>query len=1054
MHYKNVFFLVCFLLSGAFTVALSAQSVNNVTCEDAFELTPTPDTSFTYNGLIWDSLTTPPPPLCVWGDDVHFLQWFRFTVTTPTTGIRFISNDLVYFNICKGSCGDLDLVDCYMGGVSTRNSYYYNLNPGEVYFLALSKSYPSQVPNANFQLSIVSVPIPANDECDQARVVVPSNTLAWGDTLQGTTHGATRSLPDCVPESYADDDVWYQFTATSARHQVRVEYIADIQGFSSRMDIEVFSGNCPQLTSIICQHDPENYSPTLATLYNLTPGETYFIRVFDQESESGTKFDIRMNTYPSSPVNDECGGALWLPVNDNPGAPCDSTLQVGLIGATRSTTNCAGLFDVWFKFTATSSAHIISTPSAGHELYSVGCDSALLSCGVGQVAYFDLVPGHTYLVRVFRDTDFECNNCALCVNTLPPPLANTDCSGAFEVTPTAGLVCANPEIGINYGGPPSSIPPCSPFPISVLDVWYKFTATQTRHTVFLDRINMVGMRFEVYEGQCDSLVLLDCVTNGGNIGDRQELVTNLLVGATYYIRVYALNSSLTVPRNFGLCVLDGPPPPPNDACADAIVLQPTTTLNCNNAVTGTTLNASRENFVPCAGVPDDDVWYSFTATQAYYYLRVLHTGTGDKKMNVEIWEGQDCNNLSFWTCIPDATNEIALLRDSFTVGMNYYIRVFSPQNGDFHTFNFSICVGAPPVLLNNISCTTADELIPDPGPICANMTWGATFSLNNNTVPGPCGGDADDSMWYSFVATSTQHLITLIPGNLLGCRFRLYKGETCQNLVDMDCGLNGYSQIRSLFANNLVIGARYFILVYGTESSLASQGSYEIGVSTPAITVPNDDCNNAILLPVATTCTDPLVQSSNNGTLSAFQCMGNADDDLWYAFYAASTQHQIIVKGFGIYNAVIHLWDSLCTTNLSNCYNIKGENDTEIFTVNNLVPGQLYKVRVFHILSGGGSFSICIVDSGASGVDEIWAESALKVYPNPANNTLFYDVPAAEAQYVLTVFNAQGQPCMRQERNDAGMQEISLSALPPGVYWVRLSGNRTQYRSQGVVRLK
>jgi hypothetical protein len=282
----------------------------------------------------------------------------------------------------------------------------------------------------------------------------------------------------------------------------------------------------------------------------------------------------------------------------------------------------------------------------------------------------------------------------------------------------------------------------------------------------------------------------------------------------------------------------------------------------------------------------------------------------------------------------------------------------------------------------------------------------------------------------------------------------LYKGETCQNLVAMDCGLNGYSQIRSLFANNLVIGARYFILVYGTESSFASQGSYEIGISTPAPTVSNDDCNNAIVLPVATTCADPLVQSSNNGTLSAFQCMGNADDDLWYAFYAASTQHQIIVKGFGIYNAVIHLWDSLCTTNLSNCYNIKGENDTEIFTVNNLVPGQLYKVRVFHILTGGGSFSICIVDSGASGVNGVWAESPLKVFPNPATNTLFYEVPVAEEQYVLTVFNAQGQPCIRQERTGGGTQEISLSTLPPGVYWVRLSGTRTQYRSQGVVRLE
>lgn len=82
------------------------------------------------------------------------------------------------------------------------------------------------------------------------------------------------------------------------------------------------------------------------------------------------------------------------------------------------------------------------------------------------------------------------------------------------------------------------------------DVWYKFIATNSNHTISLSNISGVNtdMYFAVYGGTCDSLTNLACSdANKATIG-------GLFIGETYYVRVYTSTNNNTLTTTFNICV--------------------------------------------------------------------------------------------------------------------------------------------------------------------------------------------------------------------------------------------------------------------------------------------------------------------------------------------------------------------------------------------------------------------------------------------------------------------------------------------------------------------
>src|SRR5690606_33580737 len=81
------------------------------------------------------------------------------------------------------------------------------------------------------------------DNCSSATVLTVGATCS---PTSGTTNGATQTISGCT--GTADDDVWYQFVATSTAHTITVVSSA---GFDAVL--QLFSGTCSSLVSLSCK---------------------------------------------------------------------------------------------------------------------------------------------------------------------------------------------------------------------------------------------------------------------------------------------------------------------------------------------------------------------------------------------------------------------------------------------------------------------------------------------------------------------------------------------------------------------------------------------------------------------------------------------------------------------------------------------------------------------------------------------------------------------------------------------------------------------------------
>ncbi len=111
-----------------------------------------------------------------------------------------------------------------------------------------------------------------SDNCVGATVLVASSTSICGNSYNGTTAGATQSMPGCTGS--ADDDVWFQFVASSSSHIITVEGVTLYDPV-----VQLFSGNCQSLLSIACV-DNTAAAAEVVSATNLIVGATYFVRVY------------------------------------------------------------------------------------------------------------------------------------------------------------------------------------------------------------------------------------------------------------------------------------------------------------------------------------------------------------------------------------------------------------------------------------------------------------------------------------------------------------------------------------------------------------------------------------------------------------------------------------------------------------------------------------------------------------------------------------------------------------------------------------------------------
>ncbi len=254
----------------------------------------------------------------------------------------------------------------------------------------------------------------------------------------------------------------------------------------------------------------------------------------------------------------------------------------------------------------------------------------------------------------------------------------------------------------------------------------------------------------------------------GTTQDTSVLITGLSYGTTYYWTVKPVNllgSAVGCTINT-FTTLNQPPPPANDNCGGAVA------LSNGVAVQGTTLGAS-ESFAAdtCggyAGDANDDVWYSFTTTQAGdVTVTVLPDTSVDA---VVVMYSGNCSVLAKVSCSDNGfegeTETITIVGAS--AGQTYYFRVYdyygSGTEGNFTVFASGGAIlsvslidfkGKKVGLVNSLSWLTNNE-INNKGFEIQKSLDGMHFSTISFQPTKAVQGNSNSRIVYQFIDENSQ----------------------------------------------------------------------------------------------------------------------------------------------------------------------------------------------------------------------------------------------------------------------------------------------------------
>ncbi len=871
-----------------------------------------------------------------------------FSVIPSQTTLRIQVNNAVSIEngngtslmaeLLTGDCGNLQSVYCWPGAILYSSLLYVgDLAPGQQYFLRFASPDNSPV---SFNVCLLTPPLPPdNDNCATPAVLVPEPGSAC-TTVTGNTSLASPSpkLPwasCCKPGG----DLWYAFTATQANHSIFLTNIRDASNNSLQTAVlELYDASCPAANSFMGKYSVY-YGNTL-WLTNLSTGHTYYLRIYAQENLD-ISFELCI-TAPAPPVNDECAGALPLPVNE--ALDCSTLLQTSTAGATQSQPGCgAGAAnDIWYVFTAKTEAYrfkfdyAYSVPNsvAGYEIFSGDCGQ-LLSMACGQLAPYPdpvlmhgFVPGNNYYLRLYGGLNAVID-WYVCTVAIDGPLANDACAGAVVLPVSPDVACTMPVEGTTLGAGTSQ-PNCNGELSN--DVWYSFTAASPSQLlrIDLDRTYFYGNQFigcQVFSGDCNQLLPLLCLPYVYKV---EHVLRDLAPGQTYHIQIFSYGFDA---HDFSVCLSDLPEPA-NDACTKAIPVLPNPDLICNTFYSGTTAGAA---YQPNTG--DQGVWYTFTAAQGTHFIQLQNVQTvfgSSNYLYYRLYHGADCDNLFFMGNF-QAGSDGRL--DNLQPGETYLIQVLSLHANAGYTFD--LCIKSIPSGLLNIDCASAIQVVPNNGLECDIVTHvstaGAPLTLGMDPECGINWFFWVSESWYSFVATSPNHQIELSNVSTLygsgGLYVKIYESDACLNLTRIYC-LSGQ---KFIVFNNLIPGLTYSIQVL---SDAGSAHEFDLCIKTKPIPV-NDLCENAATLPVS--------PGSNCDAYTAGTTI-SAGGDVWYAFTATQTAHTLWAGPDAVQ---VGVFEADCI----NLQNLAYHEITDSFIIGDLVVGKQYLVQV---LGNDIDFNICV----------------------------------------------------------------------------------------------
>ncbi|RXR33133.1 hypothetical protein EQG68_06495 [Flavobacterium piscinae] len=449
----------------------------------------------------------------------------------------------------------------------------------------------------------------------------------------------------------------------------------------------------------------------------------------------------------------------------------------------------------------------------------------------GSAASIDFVPPATgdYRMQLNR---FNCSTTnqlngtitVTLIGAAPPAPSNDLCSNA---TP---LPCGTSNLAGTTVGT-TNIANVSGCSMSNYGVWYTFVGDGQQTTITTNP--SFDIKLSVSTGTCGSMTNIVCTDTA------PETATFTTVnGVTYYVYVahWLAGSTTTGTFTISRTCSPAPTPPANDLCSNATPL-PCGTTN----LAGTTVNTTNIANVSGCSMSNYGVWYTFVGDGNV--TTITTNPSFDIKLSVATGT---CGSLTNIACT-DAFPETATF--STINGTTYYVYIAHWLSGSTTTGTFTISRSCTPPIGND-DCLNAVNLTVNPTTTCTSTTAGSTFGASQSLAG--CVGGADDDVWFSFVATSTIHNVTVTPGSLSDAVLQVFSGS-CGTLSSLDCVDDTITGNESSVITGLTVGNTYFVRVYSYANG-SGQGTFTMCVTTPpnpCLTVTNiATCGSTINLTV------------------------------------------------------------------------------------------------------------------------------------------------------------------------------------------------------------
>lgn len=752
--------------------------------------------------------------------------YLKFTAVAVRHRIK-VSNGLgsaVAFQLLSGTCGALVAQGCSQDYDSL--AHIGNLTIGQTYYVRVPLYY-SSITTLNVCISTPTFAV--NDECEQALPIAVSGNAGSCIITAGNLNIASQSqYNDCLlvgnPEKKVMRDVWYKFQATSSSHRIWLSNISSKKphptgGFYPKnIKFEVYGGSCTSKTQLDCSGYISSQEEKI--VIGLTIGETYYIKVSSFHA-GDIEFQLCIKNI-SPPINDVCSSAstltvfnTWLNKNYTQGSTMDATATVG-----SNTCGLANSKDVWYKFTATNTNHQVSFRGLNSykaiidltvAIYSGNCTTPVhLFCKKGDFTNLSdeilslngLTIGNEYLVKVYSFDPNPNNQGGFEIQVLdipapindncgaPKPLTiqNSSISFTYVTTETLFATQSTELVGCAVTGTPDD------------DIWFSFVPNKSTIRLLLAS-NFKDFAWVLYSGGCGSLSSITCSSSvGSSAYSVRTLLNNLTPSTTYLLRLFSTSAVLR--GKISVALADDTDVPPNDECINAVLLTPSAN-NTPQFTAGTTVNAKNNNSQCIAG---NEVWYKFVATNTTQ--QIIFDGYL-KAPAMTIFTGTCAGLTLFPSACFAGTHSILILKNNFTVGTTYYIKVAAQVALEENQGNFSIAVVTPSVPTND-NCNNAT-------PITVNniqQYFSTVYATTDYGVSSCVFGSLD--VWFKFTATKTK-MNVVIDNFSTNASLGLYKGA-CPTPTFIQCSLEStgsHSGWKSNVLNleNLIIGDEYLIKV-------------------------------------------------------------------------------------------------------------------------------------------------------------------------------------------------------------------------------------------------